>query len=129
MHRLIATTAALVAAAALVSPSVSAQRATKRVFVQVVDEHQKPVTNLTQADFEIEEERQQREVTRLIPGTAPMRIVLLVDSSTSTQPMMTMFRNALVEFAEAVGPQHEIAFITSGSQIRVRTEPSTDREK
>jgi len=126
---LVSTTAAVLAAAALLSSSVSAQRATKRVYVQVVDEHEKPVTDLTLADFEIEEERAKREVTRLNPGTAPMRIVLLVDSSTSTQPMMTMFRNALTEFVDAVPRQHEISFITSGSQIRVRTEPSTDRSK
>src|SRR5262245_28849848 len=101
-------TAAVLAMATVLSPAVSAQRrstsltasATKRVFVQVVDEHEKPVTDLTAADFEIEEARVKREVTRLNPGTAPMRIALLVDSSTSTQPMMTMFRNALNEFAD-----------------------------
>ena len=123
------TTAAVLAIVAVLSPAVLAQRASKRVFVQVVDEHEKPVTNLTAADFEIEEDRTAREVTRLNPGTAPMRIVLLVDSSTSTQPMMTMFRNALNEFVDAVPPQHEISLITSGSQIRVRTEPSTDRAR
>lgn len=126
---LVGTSAAVLAALVLLSPSLSAQRVTKRVFVQVVDEKELPVTNLTAADFEIEEERARREVTRVNQGTAPMRIVLLVDSSTSTQPMMTMFRNALSEFVDAVPPEHEIAFITSGSQIRVRHEPSTDRAR
>ena len=130
---LVSTTAAVLAVAAVLSPAVSAQRgaplATKRVYVQVVDEHEKPVTDLTVADFEIEEERVTREVTRLSPGTAPMRIVLLVDSSTSTQPMMAMFRNALNAFVDALPPEHEIVFVTSGSQIRVRNGPSTDRIK
>ena len=138
MRRALAsTTAAVLAATALLSPPLWAQRpstslsagATKRVFVQVVDDRELPVTNLTLADFDIEEERARREVTRVTPGDAPMRVVLLVDSSTSTQPMMTMFRNALNEFVDALPPQHEVAFVTSGSQIRVRTEPSTDRAK
>ena len=123
----VAGTLLTVLAAALLWAPVSAQRASKRVYVQVVDEKDAPVTNLTIADFEIEEDYVKREPTRLTPGTASMRIALLVDSSTSTQPMMTMFRNALNAFVDAVPPQHEITFITSGSQIRVRTEPSTDR--
>ena len=120
---------AVAAAAIAVSPIAHAQRATRRVFVEAVDERQQPVTNLTLADFEVDEDGAPREVTRLTPGTVPMRIVLLVDSSTSTQPMMTMFRNALNAFVDAVPPHDEIVFITSGSQIRVRNGPSTDRAK
>lgn len=118
-----------ICAMALLAPLLTAQRVTKRVFVEVVDEWDSPVRNLTVADFELSEEYSPREVTRATLGTAPMRVVLIVDSSTSTQPMMTMFRNALNEFVDTVPPQHEIVFITSGSQIRVRTEPSTDRTK
>lgn len=137
MARLRSALLAVLAGATLLWAPLSAQRpstslrpgAAKRVYVQVVDAKDAPVTNLTVADFEIEEDYFKREVTRLTPGTAPMRIVLLVDSSTSTQPMMTMFRNALNEFVDALPPQHEITFVTSGSQIRVRTEPSTDRAR
>jgi hypothetical protein len=118
-----------VAVSAALSPSLVAQRAAKRVFVEVFDDDDQPLTNLTAADFELAEDNVQREVTRLVPGTVPMRIVLLVDSSTSTQPLMTMFRNALDAFADQLQPQHEVSLITSGSQIRVRTEPSTDRLK
>ena len=119
----------LIAACAgvLLAPALAAQRATKRVFVEVVDEADRPIHDVTTADLDVTEEREPREVTRLTPGTAPMRIVLLVDSSTSTQPMMTMFRNALDAFVDALPPEHEVAFVTSGSQIRVRTPPSTDR--
>jgi hypothetical protein len=130
MRPLWRSAALLVAATALaVTVPVHAQRATKRVFVEVVDERETPVTNLTIADFDVDEANAAREVTRLTPGTVPMRIVLLVDSSTSTQPMMTMFRNALNAFIDALPPQHEIVFVTSGSQIRVRNGPSTDRAK
>ncbi len=121
--------AATVAVAVMLSSGVSAQRVTKRVFVEVIDDNEKPITDLSVADFELEEDYVQREVTRATRGDAPMRIVLMVDSSTSTQPMMTMFRNALNTFADALPPQHEVAFITSGSQIRVRTQPTTDRAK
>jgi hypothetical protein len=128
-RRAMQTTVAAVAVFAALTSSLTAQRATKRVFVEVVDEEDQPVTGLTAADFELLEDNAPREVTRLTPGTVPMRVVLLVDSSTSTQPMIAMFRKALDAFADQLPPQHEISFITSGSQIRVRTEPSTDRQK
>jgi hypothetical protein len=129
MRRALVTTCLAVAAAIGLSPIIDAQRATKRVFVEVVDGNDAPVLNLTAGDFEVAEDYSQREVTRATLCTAPMRIVLMVDSSTSTQPMMTMFRNALNAFVDALPPQHEIVFVTSGSQIRVRNGPSTDRVK
>lgn len=58
-----------------------------------------------------------------------MRIVLLIDSSTATSPMMMSFRTALNNFVDLLPPEHELAFISSGGQIRVRTQPSTDRAK
>ena len=128
-HAFAGTLATVVTAAVLLSSPLSAQRVTKRVFVEVVDEKETPITNLTAGDFDLEEQHVKREVTHLTPGTVPMRIILLVDSSTSTQPMMTMFRNALNAFVDALPPQHEIVFVTSGSQIRVRSGPSTDRAR
>lgn len=107
--------------------SLGAQRATKRIYVEARDAFGAPVLNLTAADLKLTEDGHPREITRVALGRAPMRIALLVDSSTATQPMMSMFKNALNVFVETLPPQHEITFITSGGQIRVRTQPSTDR--
>ena len=57
------------------------------------------------------------------------RIVLLVDSSTSVGPMINTFRDALNAFVDAVPDEHEVTFISTGGQIRVRTPPTTDRVK
>jgi hypothetical protein len=78
-------------------------------------------------DFLVTENGVTREVTRVTPGETPMRIVLLVDSSTATQPMMTTFRNALNSFVDSLREEDEVTFISTGGQIRVRTQPSTDR--
>jgi hypothetical protein len=118
----------VVAAIALSLPlTVDAQRATKRVYIEAIDAFDAPVLNLTAADFALTEDRMPREVTRVSLGRNPLRIALLVDSSTATQPMMTMFKVALNAFVDKLPPEHEIAFITSGGQIRVRTQPSNDR--
>jgi hypothetical protein len=125
-RRLVAAlaTAALVVALPL---STSAQRVTKRIFVSAVDDKGEPVVDLSARDFQVTENGVKREVSRVTLGTAPMRVVLMVDSSTSIQPMMVSFRNALNLFADALPPEHEVTFVTSGGQIRVRTQPSTDR--
>jgi hypothetical protein len=109
--------------------TLSAQRIPKRIFVSALDTGGRPVTDLTAADFEITEDGAKREVTRATLGQAPLRIVLMVDSSTATAAMMNTFRIALNNFADILPAEHEIAFITTGGQIRVRTTPSADRDK
>ncbi len=106
-----------------------AQRVPKRVFVSALDQTGAPVTDLAAEEFQISENGLRRDVTRVTVGNLPMRIVLLCDSSTSTAPMLNNFRIALNGFVDLLPPEHEVAFVTSGGQIRVRTQPSTDREK
>jgi Mg-chelatase subunit ChlD len=59
----------------------------------------------------------------------PIRVVLLVDSSTNMSGMLTNFRAGLTAFIEAVPDDVEIAFISTGGQLRVRVPPTTDRQK
>lgn len=66
------------------------------------------------------------EAQRLAPGV--IRIVLLVDSSQAMSSMLIHFRSALNAFLDAVPGNPEIAFITTGGQIRVRVPPTSDRE-
>lgn len=109
--------------------SLRAQRVPKRVFVSAVDESGKPVLDLTAAEFRITENGTRRDVTRATLGTAPMRIVLLCDSGTSMSPVLNSYRVALNGFVDLLPPSFEVAFVSSGGQIRVRTPPSTDRDK
>ena len=125
--RPIAASAALIVV--LMTGSLSAQRITRRVFVAATDANGVPVLNLTRADLQVTENGSPREVTRAALGTAPLRIVLLVDSSTSVGPMISSFRAALDAFADSLPSEHEVSFISTGGQIRVRTPPSTDRVK
>jgi hypothetical protein len=112
--------------ATLVSTSVSAQRITRRVFV-TARAGGSPVLDLTAADFQVVENGTKREVTRAALGKAPMRIVLLVDSSSAISQMLNHFRAGLNTFFDTLPPEHEVVFITTGGQIRIRVQPTTDR--
>jgi len=129
MARRLVTTLATAALVLAVPFPIAAQRATKRIFVSAVDDKGEPIVDLAAKDFQVTENGIRRDVTRVTLGTAPMRVVLMVDSSTAIQPMMVSFRNALKAFADTLAPEHEVTFITSGGQIRVRTTPSTERDK
>ena len=112
--------------AALVSTSVSAQRITRRIFV-VATAAGAPALDLTAADFQIIENGTKREATRAALGKAPMRVVLLVDSSGAIPQMLNHFRAGLNAFFDALPPEHEVVFITTGGQTRIRVQPTTDR--
>jgi hypothetical protein len=113
-----------------ISISLTAQRTTSRsIFVSATDTAGRPVLDLTPADFQITESGAKRAVTRATLGNAPMRIVLMVDSSTPVGPMINTFKKALSTFLDTLPPQHEVAFISSGSQIRVRARPNDTRDK
>ncbi len=63
------------------------------------------------------------------PAIGPLRIVLLVDSSSAVSGMLTSFRAGLGAFLDALPGDPEIAFITTGGQMRIRVPPTTDRTK
>jgi len=113
----------------LIPLSLSAQRVSRRVYLTAIDTGGLPVLDLTKAEVQVTEDGQKREVTRVALGDEPMRIVLLVDSSAAVAPMINSFKAALNTFVDTLPAEHEIAFISTGGQIRVRTKPEDDREK
>ena len=66
---------------------------------------------------------------QLVLSTKPLRIVLLVDSSSEVGSMINPFRAGLKAFVEGLPEDAEVAFITTGGQLRVRQQPTSDREK
>jgi hypothetical protein len=69
-----------------------------------------------------------RHVSRATLGP-PMRVVLLVDSSSAVSPLLNNFRAGLTAFLDTFSGDHELALITTGAQIGVRVPPTSDRAK
>jgi hypothetical protein len=115
---------------AVISVSLSAQRTvTRSIYVSALDTGGAPVLNLTAEDFQVVENGAKRAVIRAALGNAPMRIVLMVDSSTAVGPMINQFKTALQAFVDALPESEEVVFVSSGGQIRVRTQPGSDRAR
>jgi hypothetical protein len=120
-----------VAAAIVLSLSalVSAQRASRTVFIKAVDASGAPVAGLTAADFEVREGDAKRTITYAGPASGPMRLILLIDNSEKAAPFQGQMRDALMAFVDAIPEPHEIGIITIGRQVRVRQAPIADRAR
>ena len=101
----------------------------RSVFVKVVDVTGKPTEGLTASDFEITEGGVKRPVIKAGPATSPMRIAVFADTSDGATNALNHIRGALVSFADALAAPHELMLVTTGRQMRVRVQPTTDRKK
>ena len=118
----------LVVAAAL--PLAAAGKLqTRHVFVHVIDQQGAPVSDLAAADFQLTEGGVARVVTRAGPAKDPMRIALFLDTSDAAAGALTHMRAGSVAFLDALPPEDEVLIVTTGRQVRVRVQPTTDRKK
>jgi hypothetical protein len=59
----------------------------------------------------------------------PLRVVLLVDSSTNMASMLTEFRAGINSFIDNIPDEVEVALISTGGQLRVRLQPTTNKDQ
>ena len=124
--------AVLVAGAAigLAAPAASAQEV--RVgFVHVMDLAGRPVTDVTQDEFEIEESGREGRIIAARNGSEPMKISLLVDNGDAMRAGQAVnpLRDAVAAFLEALPAQHAVSLFTIGGQVRRLVDFTTDREE
>ncbi|HUR34261.1 MAG TPA: VWA domain-containing protein [Vicinamibacterales bacterium] len=59
----------------------------------------------------------------------PLRVVLLVDSSSTMATMLTEFRAGLLSFIDNIPDDVEVALISTGGQLRIRLAPTSDKQR
>ena len=108
----------------VLAPTLSAQRVQRRVFVTGADGSGTPVIDLSADDFEVLENGEARTILRATRASGPMRIALIVDSSSAIASLLNNLRSGLTTFLNELPGEHEIAFISTGGQIRIRQAPT-----
>lgn len=78
------------------------QDGNKTIFVSVVDEKGKPVTDMTTADFAIREDSVDREVVSAKKTATPVAVALLVDTTTAAQDFVQDIRAGLTGFIDVM---------------------------
>ncbi|HEY2153794.1 MAG TPA: VWA domain-containing protein [Vicinamibacterales bacterium] len=64
-----------------------------------------------------------------LSASMPMRIALMVDTSAATSSSITLIREGVVAFLDALPPEHEVLLVSTGRRTQVRVPPTTDRKK
>lgn len=62
-------------------------------------------------------------------AAGPLRVLLLVDSSSTMAPLLTDFRAGLNAFVNALPETVEVTIVSTGGQFRIRVPATTDREQ
>lgn len=58
-----------------------------------------------------------------------MRIALMLDTSAGTAAALQSMRSAVAACVDALAPDDEVIFVTTGRHVRIRVPPTTDRKK
>jgi Mg-chelatase subunit ChlD len=101
----------------------------RHVFVSVTDAAGAPILDLAEADFEVTDGARKREILSSGLAKSPLRIALFVDTSDGTANAITQIRTGLTAFLEALPANAEVMVVSTGRQVRVRLQPTTDRKK
>jgi len=88
------------------------------VDVIVSDAAGRPVTTLTKDDFEVYEDGKLQEIRSFEPVDSPYGVLLLLDCSTSTQPLWPFLVESVNRFTTRLRPQDTIAVAQFGGSYK-----------
>src|SRR4029453_1034180 len=88
------------------------------VDVVVSDAAGRAVTNLTKDDFEVYEDGKLQEIRSFEPVDSPYGVLVLLDCSTSTQPLWPFLVEATNRFTARLGPQDSVSIAQFGGSYK-----------
>ncbi|HEX8368543.1 MAG TPA: VWA domain-containing protein [Pyrinomonadaceae bacterium] len=97
--------------------------------VSVFDRNGLYIPNLRQSDFKIFEDGKEQEVAYFGTSDKPFTVILLIDTSPSTQYKIEEIQSAAAAFVEQLKPQDNVMVIEFDAGIHVLTEATNDRQK
>ena len=98
-----------------------------RVNASVTDRNGRAVGGLSERDFTVIENGEQRRVQDVRPSTAPFNLVLVLDVSGSVEERLDFIRKAALAFIDTVGPADRIAVTSFRDDIQLISDFTTDR--
>lgn len=98
-----------------------------RLNVGVVDARGRPVTDLTQTNFEIFEDGVKQQINRFEPTNAPFSLVLMLDMSGSTLGFRQVLKQSAARFIDALSANDRVAIIEFYDKVELRNDFTSDR--
>ncbi len=98
--------------------------------VAVSDARGRPVTDLTAAEFAVEENGQPQRIRVAGPEQSPFNMAILLDLSNSTSTELEHMRQATLRLIEQAGPHDRVAvYALAGSMFHKLAALTADRER
>jgi VWFA-related protein len=98
------------------------------VPVSVMDRNGKYVPNLQRRDFRVFDNGVEQRVAYFATVDQPFTVVFLIDTSGSTNFRMDEIQDAAISFVNQLKDQDRVMVMSFDDQIRVLSEPTSDRE-
>jgi VWFA-related protein len=96
--------------------------------VSVYDRNGLYIPNLRQSDFKIFEDGKEQEIAYFGTSDKPFTVVLLLDTSPSTEYKIEDIQNAATAFVDQLQPQDSVMVIEFAENVHVLAEPTRDRQ-
>ncbi len=96
--------------------------------VSVFDRNGLYVPGLNQNDFKIYEDGKEQEIAYFGTSDKPFTVILLIDTSPSTEYKIDEIRSAAVAFVDQLKPQDRVMVIEFDANVHVLTEATSDRQ-
>ncbi len=116
-----------VAACLATAATVLAQRELQ-FFAQFSDASGRPVTTLTEADIQVQEDSTDGKVLKFEPVDWPVRVAILLDNGTGSADRIVNVRQGAKGLIEALPMGVEISLYTLAPQPRALVRASTDKQ-
>lgn len=96
--------------------------------VSVFDRNGLYIPNLKQADFKVYEDGKEQEIAYFGTSDKPFTVILLLDTSPSTEYKIDEIRSAAIAFVDQLKPQDRVMVIEFDADVHVLTEATNDRQ-
>jgi len=99
------------------------------VPVSVMDRYGRYVPLLRREQFRIEENGVEQKIAYFATTDAPFSVVLLIDTSGSTQLRLDDIQKAAIDFVDKLKPSDSVMVMSFDDRIQVQCKATTDREE
>ena len=89
----------------------------------------KRITDLQQQDFQVFEDGMRQEIAGFAATDEPLEIVLLLDTSGSTELQLARIQNAAIDFVNQLHPDDEVAVISFAEDVKLQQDFTIDRDR
>ncbi len=95
----------------------------------VIDREGKFVSFMTKRDFRLYEDGIEQEIESFVPVEMPFHVVLLLDTSNSTEFKLIDIQAAAIAFVEELRHDDQVMVVSFDSRVRIHCEYTTDRDE